>query len=91
MVVNETVSSDLPDAEKYSLLASWDAVLGLDLERDVREAWEPTEEMTALVAERDAARAAKNYTKSDEIRDRLSAMGLEVMDAVGGTKIRPRL
>jgi cysteinyl-tRNA synthetase len=91
VVVNETVSSELPDAEKYSLLASWDAVLGLDLERDVREGWEPTEEMTALVAERDAARAAKNYTKSDEIRDRLSAMGLEVMDAVGGTKIRPRL
>jgi cysteinyl-tRNA synthetase len=91
VIVNETASADLPGAEKYTLLASWDAVLGLDLERDVREAWEPTDEMTALVGERDAARAARDFAASDEIRDRLSAMGLEVMDTAEGTKIRPRL
>ena len=34
VVMNEVVSSDLPSGEKYSLLASWDSVLALDLERE---------------------------------------------------------
>ena len=91
VVLNETVSTDLPGAERYALLVSWDAVLGLDLERDARGGWEPSEEMRALVAERDAARAAKDFSKADEIRDRLQAMGLEVMDTAEGTKVRPSL
>ncbi len=91
VVLNETVSSDLAGGEKYALLASWDRVLGLDIERDARERWEPTEEMLALVAERDAARAVKDFAKADEMRERLRAMGLEVMDAPEGTKVRPQL
>ncbi|MGZ4114748.1 MAG: cysteine--tRNA ligase [Actinomycetota bacterium] len=90
VVLNETVSSGVPDAEKAELLRSWDAVLGLDLERDVREAWAPTDEMRDLVAERDAARAAKDFARADEIRSSLQAMGLEVMDSPEGTKIRPQ-
>ena len=42
------------------------------------------------MAERDAARAAKDFATSDRIRDALAAMGLEVMDRADGTKIRPR-
>jgi cysteinyl-tRNA synthetase len=91
VVVNEVVSaSDVTDAEKYSLLASWDAVLGLDLERGAKSGWTPSEEMLALVAERDAARASKDYAESDRLRDELIAMGLEVLDEPGGTRIRPR-
>jgi cysteinyl-tRNA synthetase len=90
VVLNEAVSTDLPGAERYSLLSSWDQVLGLDLERHAREAWEPTAEMLALVAERDAARAARDFAQADEIRIRLQEMGLEVMDTSEGTKIRPR-
>jgi cysteinyl-tRNA synthetase len=90
VVLNETVSSDLPGGEKYGLLASWDQVLALDLEREaLGERWEPSEEMRGLVAERDAARAAKDYARSDELRDRLQAMGVEVMDSPDGTRIRP--
>jgi cysteinyl-tRNA synthetase len=90
-IVNEVVSTtEVTDGEKYALLASWDQVLGLDLERDAKAGWEPTDEMRALMTERDAARAAKDYAKSDELRDRLSAMGLEVMDTSEGTKVRPR-
>jgi cysteinyl-tRNA synthetase len=91
VVLNETVSADLPGSERYALLASWDAVLGLDLERDAREGWEPSEEMRALVAERDAARATRDFGRADEIRDRLQALGLEVMDTPEGTRIRPSL
>jgi cysteinyl-tRNA synthetase len=91
VVLNETVSAELPDRERYALLASWDAVLGLDLERDALGGWEPTDEMRALVAERDAARAGRDFATADRIRDRLSAMGLEVMDTPEGTKVRPRV
>jgi cysteinyl-tRNA synthetase len=89
VVLNEAASSNLPAGEKYALVSSWDAVLGLDLERVALEAWQPSEEIGSLVAERDAARAAKDYGKSDEIRDRLQGMGLEVMDTPEGTKVRP--
>ena len=91
VLVNEVVgATDLPDAEKYSLLASWDAVLGLDLEREATSGWAPTGEMLALVAERDAARATEDYASSDRLRDQLAGMGLEVMDTPDGTKVRPR-
>jgi len=87
VVVNEAASSELPGGEKYALLSSWDAVLGLDLEREALQAWRPSDEINSLVAERDEARAAKDYMRSDEIRDRLQAMGLEVMDTAEGTKV----
>jgi cysteinyl-tRNA synthetase len=88
-VLNETVSADLPDADKYALLASWDAVLGLDLERLAREGFEIPSEVQAMLEERDAARVAQDFGKADEIRVRLTEMGWEVMDLPEGTTVRP--
>ena len=91
VVVNEVVGTgELSEGEKYSLLASWDAVLGLDLEREATRAWAPSDEMTAKIAQRDAARSAKDYAESDRLRDELASMGVEVMDTPEGTKVRPR-
>jgi cysteinyl-tRNA synthetase len=89
VVLNETASSAVSDGEKFALLSSWDEVLGLDLGRSAREGFELTDEVLALMAERDAARAAKDFSTSDAIRDKLQAMGLEVMDTPSGTKVRP--
>jgi len=90
VVVNELASTtDMPDGERYALLASWDHVLGLDLEREAKSGWMPSDEVRALVAERDQARGAKDYATSDRIRDRLIEMGLEVMDGPDGTSVRP--
>ncbi len=83
-------SSEVPPGEKRALLASWDHVLGLDLEREARAGWTAPGDVLRLVAERDAAREAKDYTRSDELRDELQAMDLEVMDTAEGTKVRPR-
>jgi cysteinyl-tRNA synthetase len=89
-VVNELVSSPaVPDGEKYRLLASWDGVLGLDLEREALRGFAPDDEAKELVRQRDEARARKDFAESDEIRDRLVAMGLEVMDTPDGTRVRP--
>jgi cysteinyl-tRNA synthetase len=83
-------TTEILPGEKRALLASFDQVLGLDLERKARAAWEPTEEIGRLVAERDAARASRDYARSDELREELQAMGLEVMDTAEGTRVRPR-
>jgi cysteinyl-tRNA synthetase len=91
VVLNEAVgAADLTGSEKYGLLASWDSVLGLDLERLALEAWQATPEMLELVRRRDEARRNRDFTEADRLRDELSAMGLEVMDTPEGTNIRPR-
>jgi cysteinyl-tRNA synthetase len=90
-VVNELDRSpDVPPGQKRALLATWDDVLGLDVERDARSGWTPDDDVVALVRERDEARARKDYGASDDLRDRLQEMGLEVMDTAEGTKVRPR-
>lgn len=45
-------------------------------------------EIDKLVAERVAARVAKNYAESDRLRDELAALGVEVMDSAGGSTWR---
>ena len=91
VVLSELVgTAEVPDAEKYALLSSWDAVLGVDLEREATRSWTPSEEVLAVVAARDAARDAKDYEASDRLRDELAELGLEVMDTAEGTKVRPR-
>src|SRR5436189_182511 len=89
-IVNELVSTpDVPGGQKYALLASWDTVLGLDLERVAKHGFEPDEATSEKVRARDDARARKAWATSDRIRDELIAMGLEVMDTSEGTKVRP--
>jgi cysteinyl-tRNA synthetase len=88
-VLNEAVSTGIPDEEKNALLASWDAVLGLDLERLAREGYEVPEDVQRLLDERDQARHAGEFARADEIRRRLTEMGWEVMDEPEGTRVRP--
>ena len=42
----------------------------------------------ALVAERVAARAAKNWQRADQLRDQLVALGVQIMDGADGTQWR---
>ena len=75
-------------AARLAAVAAIDAVLGLDLpslsRADLR--LRPTTatiteaEIEAVIARRQAARAAKDYASSDALRDRLAAHGVEIMD-----------
>jgi cysteinyl-tRNA synthetase len=56
---------------------------GLDLET--------TAKIEALITQRDQARAAKDWPKSDELRKQLAALNVEVKDAPTGSTWRPRL
>jgi cysteinyl-tRNA synthetase len=49
---------------------------------------EVDEESARLVAERDAARAAKDFARADALRDELVARGWTVEDGTGGTLVR---
>ena len=70
-------------ALRLAFLMHVDSVLHLFL-KDVApkqaQTVEVTPEITALLEQRAAARAAKDWAKSDEIRDRLAALGVGVKD-----------
>ena len=78
-LVSELSRSDEPALAKAALLRSWDRVLGLDLERSSQDRPLPVG-AAELLAERDKARAAKDFARSDELRDRLRELGVAVSD-----------
>jgi len=55
-------------------------VIGLSLEPLKEESVEITPEIQALIDQREAARAAKDWKKSDELRDQLKAFGIGIKD-----------
>jgi cysteinyl-tRNA synthetase len=64
-------------------------VLQDDPERWFRASFgEQAAEIDALITERVAARQAKDYAKSDRIRDELAARGVEIMDSAAGSTWR---
>ncbi len=50
-----------------------------------------TDEQKSLLAARDEARANKDWAKSDELRDQLSAQGIDVEDSKDGSFAKPRI
>jgi cysteinyl-tRNA synthetase len=79
------------DKRIWTTLNRFDSVLGIGLEAisgATSDALPP--EISALQRERDAARAAKNFKRADELRNQLEARGYEVKDHRGGSTIMPR-
>ncbi len=50
----------------------------------------PGDEALALLEARNAARAAKDWARADEIRDSLAELGWEVRDGAEGARLVPR-
>jgi cysteinyl-tRNA synthetase len=81
-------NSKIAPAERRRLILDFDRVLGLRLE--TVEAKKPhliSDEVRALVLERDKARAARDWKRSDQLREQLIALGFEVRDTPGGTEL----
>lgn len=70
-------------AALYELLVKLTDVLGLIVEKKEEIL---DEEIEALIAERQAARKAKNFARADEIRDELAAKGIVLLDTREGVK-----
>ena len=77
-------ASDLTDAQRRALLLSFDRVLGLDLGAPLDEEAPLPEGAAELLARRAAARAEKDWSASDALRDQLAALGVEVKDTPQG-------
>jgi cysteinyl-tRNA synthetase len=81
-------SSKIAPEERRRLVLDFDRVLGLRLE--TVEAKAPrviSDEVRSLVRQRDEARAARDWKRSDQLREQLKAMGFEVRDTPKGTEL----
>ncbi len=50
----------------------------------------PTTRRRSCLSEREEARAAKDFARADEIRDRLAELGWEVRDSAEGAQLVPK-
>jgi cysteinyl-tRNA synthetase len=63
-------------------------LVGLDSLADVEEG--AGAEAEALLAEREEARATKDFARADQVRNRLAELGWEVRDSAEGAKLVPK-
>ena len=69
------------------LILDFDRILGLNLEKALKEEEIP-EEIQKLIKKREEARKRKDWKTADEIREKIKSMGYIVEDTPKGTKVR---
>jgi cysteinyl-tRNA synthetase len=74
-------ATGLNATEKLLLVEDFDKVFGLNL----LEKSEFSAEVYDLIAERDSAKNAKDFTRADEIRNRLTELGVRIIDTPTGS------
>lgn len=87
-VMHEMISSDIPTAQKSAELLAMDKILGLRLDTYLAHPLEIPEEVSKLVKEREVARQAGDFAKSDKLRKRILEAGFEIEDTPSGPKIK---
>lgn len=89
--------AEIPPEENLALMQKMDSVLGLKLKESAElslktpstveishEGDEEAAQIDALVAERTAAKKAKDFARADQIRDELAAKGIVIVDTPNG-------
>ena len=93
--VYDALKAKTNDATKLAAIADFDRVLSLNLieaaaalrkKQEEEDAASADPEIDALIAERTAAKKAKNFAEADRIRDELKARGIEIIDTPQGAK-----
>lgn len=69
----------------YREIIEFGMLLGLFTQGTSEESQDARDRVQKLIAERDSLRKAKNFTRSDEIRERLKSEGYHLMDTRHGT------
>jgi len=88
-LVWEVVKEDkLSNGDKLKILSKFDDVLGLGF-ADVKSEEAP-EEIVKLAEERLLARNEKDWTKSDELRDKINSLGYDIGDTKEGYALKKR-
>jgi cysteinyl-tRNA synthetase len=86
-LVSETHRGEVPGPEAAEALVEMLDLVGLGSLAQPDEGAEVDTEAQALLIEREDARAARDFARADEIRDRLAVMGWEVRDSATGAKL----
>jgi cysteinyl-tRNA synthetase len=92
-LVNEMVAEAYRQNDKriWHTLRAFDDVLGFNLEGAFKQAsGELSEEISRLAREREQARAAKDFKRSDELRAEIEALGYSVKDTKAGMTVTPK-
>jgi hypothetical protein len=84
---NAIDNSNLNNNTKLFLIEDFDKVLSLDLLKEEKTMIDESlvKEIEKLIDERNTAKANKNYTRADEIRDYLLSKGIIIKDSREGT------
>ena len=90
-VLNEMLKSDISPADKLATALDFDKVFGLKFSDAIQKKVEIPANIKVLVDERETARKAQNWTKSDELRDKIKELGYEVKDTSSGQEISKML
>ncbi|NLV49145.1 MAG: cysteine--tRNA ligase [Clostridiales bacterium] len=94
-VLYDVLKADIPGAVKLALISDFDYILSLDLIKKADELRlkessaadeSADEEVETLISARARARAEKNWSESDSIREKLKAMGIVIEDTPQGQK-----
>ena len=89
-VVWNVVKYEKKSKKLAEVLLDFDKVLGLKIDEKDEEKIELPEEIKKLVEQRKQARQDKNWTLSDELRDKIVSLGYNIKDTKDGMKIEIR-
>ena len=87
-VVWEVVKSKISDSEKQNLLSDFDRVLGLDIDKSISVSVDVIpNDISQLVAKREACRKNKSFTEADELRKSIEDKGYLLKDTSSGVRV----
>jgi cysteinyl-tRNA synthetase len=89
-LVAEANRGEVVGAAAVPVLAEMLGLVGLSTLTQPDEGAETDEAALDLMAEREQARAEKDFRRADEIRDRLAEMGWTVRDSADGPSLVPK-
>jgi hypothetical protein len=87
--ISELGTFQLPEPETGIPEYVWRQILAAEAESPGDLDGEPSPEVLSLVEEREAARARRDWGTSDELRDRIAALGWQVRDTASGPELVP--
>lgn len=88
----EVLKSNIPGGDKYELIAEFDSILGLQLTKQVVAAEAVHANIPSgiqlLLDQRQQAREAHDFAKSDQLRDQIAQFGWQVEDTPKGQQVK---
>lgn len=77
--LDKVIAQNVPDTEFVQFL---DNIFGLDIEQSSPDI---SPKLKQMIVERAKAKQAKDFAKADELRDKIAAEGIALLDGAGGT------